>query len=241
MYRRTGLEEVSLNFLWDIVLRAKQQGKLEEDLFFRQAEVYSPFFEPSFPYINEQFVEDNEIELNLLYRFADIFQAILSEEISEFPEFQAYFIDAALHMIVYTDLYHGLTKRDIYIRKLLVELRNGIYWSTSAEKFGVLSGKGQERMAVLLLMQMENGSSLLIFRRVLLALFPKVMLYQIKADRKKLLLYLREKPTDINQQMLQYAQDMFLPVSYQLRVFWEHHFGIIGVEVTMKIDEIALY
>lgn len=230
-----------MNFLWDIVLRAKQQGKQEEDLFFKQAEVYSPFFEPAFPYVNETQVKGDEIGLNLFYRFADIFQAILSEEVSEFPEFQAYFIDAALHMIVDTDLHHGLTRRDIYIRKLLEELRNGVYWSTSAEKFCALSKEEQEHLAVLLLMQMENGSSLLIFRRALLTVFPKATLYQIKADRKKLLLYLKEQPSQVNRQILQYVQDMFLPVSYELRVFWEQHFGIIGVGDTMNIDEIALY
>jgi len=97
-------------------------GKKEADLFFVQAEEYSPFFEQSFPCVNETEVTGNVIELNLLYRFADIFQAILSPELAEelagaendYSEFRTYLIDAALHALLYTDLRTGLTKREVY-------------------------------------------------------------------------------------------------------------------------------
>ena len=79
------------------------------------------------------------------------------------------------------------------------------------------------------------------FRRALLVLFPNAVLYQIKADRKKLLLYLKMDKNKTDERMLQLIEDMFLPVSYHLRVFWKYHFGIIGVDDTMKIDEIAIY
>ena len=125
-----------MNFLWDIVIRAKEQGYQEEELFFRQAREYSPFYEQSFSCINEKKVTSPEIELNLLYRFADIFQDILMQENSglteeEYREFGTFFIDAALHAILYADLRHGLTKREIYIRKIASELREGIFFSGS--------------------------------------------------------------------------------------------------------------
>ncbi len=109
-----------MNFMWDIALRAYEQGKNENELFFVQAEEYSPFFEQSFPCINEKRVESEVIELNLLYRFADIFQELLAPESlgledQEYDQFCRYFIDAALHDILYTDLRHGLTRREIYI------------------------------------------------------------------------------------------------------------------------------
>ena len=34
---------------------------------------------------------------------------------------------------------------------------------------------------------------------------------------------------------------MFLPVSFKVHLFWENHFGIIDVDETMEIDEIALF
>jgi len=230
-----------MNFLWDIALRAKQQGIGEEKLFFRQAEEYSPFYEQAFSCLNETKIYNNEIELNLLFRFAPVFEYILAEDVEDYPEFKRYLIDAALHMILYTDLRHGVTKRDIYIRKIREELENGTFWKDAAEKFKLIPYEKRNRLATLILNQIQTGASVMAFRRGILVLFPDAMLYQIKADRKKLLLYLKESKTETNEQILQLVQDMFLPISYDLRIFWKYHFGIIGVDGVMKIDEIALY
>lgn len=230
-----------MNFLWDIVLRAQSCNRREEELFFVQAEEYSPFYEQAFDYINEDCVYTNEIELNLLYRFADIFQDILAEDGRELKEFKKYMIDVVLHILLYTDLRHGLSIREIYIRKLTEELSDGTFWREGAKVFRLISPQKQNRLATLVLSQMQTGSSLLIFRRAVLILFPDAILYQVKADRKKLLLYLQDKPEDYKKRMIQFAQDMFLPLSYNIRIFWEYHFGIIGVEGTMNIDELAIY
>ncbi|PXV86910.1 hypothetical protein C8E03_111110 [Lachnotalea glycerini] len=230
-----------MNFLWDIVLRAQSSKKKEEDLFFTQAAECSPFYEQSFSCINENLVDENEIELNLLYRFTDIFQEILAEDGKEFCEFKKYLIDVVLHILLYTDLRHGLSIREIYIRKLTQELLNGTFWEEGAKKFQMIPLQKQKRLATLVLSQIQTGSSLLIFRRSVLILFPDAILYQVKADRKKLLLYLTDAQEDHKKSMIQFVQDMFLPLSYNIRIFWEYHFGIIGVEGTMRIDELAIY
>lgn len=238
-----------MNLLWDMVLRAQDQGKNEEDLFFMQAREFSPFFEQSFPSLNEQNITGNVIELNLLFRLSDIYQEILSqklqerlsEEKEEYAEFRNYLIDASLHLILYSDLRHGLTKREVYIRELTKELQSGEFWKGAAKSFQLIHPHKQIRLATLALTQMQTGSSLSIYRRSILVLFPNARIYQIKEDRKKLLLYLGQESTKSNRRMIQFVQDMFLPMSYHIRVFWKHHFGVIGEETTMKIDEIALY
>ena len=58
-----------MNFIWDIALRAKESGIKEEDLFFEQAEDYSPYYEQSFSVINQDVVRKKRIEINALYRF----------------------------------------------------------------------------------------------------------------------------------------------------------------------------
>lgn len=235
-----------MNFMWDIALRAYTQGIGEQELFFTQAEEYSPFFEQSFSCINETNVPERVIELNLLYRFADIFQGFLSPESmgleeGEYAQFRKYFIDAALHAILYTDLRHGLTRREICIHKILEELRDGTFWRGMAADFGMIDSSRQGRFAALALNQMETGSSLRIFRKGVLILHPDAMLYQIKKEPKKLLLYISAQKTQEREHRLQFVQDMFLPVGFELRVFWRYHFGIIGAEGTMRLGEMALY
>ena len=230
-----------MNFLWDIALKAQQQGKREEELLFCQAREYSPFYEQAFSCLNETKVEEAVIELNLLVRFAEIFQYILAEDNRQYPQFEKYLIDAALHMILHADIYHGVSKRDIYIRKLTQEIENGTYWKRAAEEFKLIPFEKRSRIATLVLNQIQTGASVMTFRRALLVMFPNAVLYQIKAERKKLLLYLKMDKNKTDERMLQLIEDMFLPVSYHLRVFWKYHFGIIGVDDTMKIDEIAIY
>ncbi|MCM1183230.1 MAG: hypothetical protein NC337_07645 [Roseburia sp.] len=235
-----------MNFMWDIALRAYGQGLEEQELFFAQAREYSPFFEPSFSCLNETTVPEPVIELNLLYRFADIFQELLAPEIPGLEEgayawFRRYFTDAALHTLLYTDLRHGLTAREIRIHKILEELRDGTFWRKTAADFNVIERSAQGRLAALVLSQMEVGSSLRLFRRGVLILYPDAMLYQLKEEPEKLLLYIRSAETRERARQLRFVREMFLPVGFELRVFWRYHFGIIGAEETMRPDAMALY
>lgn len=230
-----------MNFLWDIALKAQAQGVPEEELFFCQAKEYSPFYEQAFPCLNEREVQEGRIELNLLLRFDHIFQDILAQEEGKASDFREYLIDAALHMLLYTDLRHGLSKRDIYIRKIRQELEEGIFWKEASEVFRAMPMERRNRLAALTLTQMQTGSSLMIFRKSIKVIFSDAVIYQIKDDRKKILLYLREDKTESREKELRLLQDMFLPIRYELRVFWKYHFGIIGVEDTMQMDKIAIY
>lgn len=230
-----------MNFLWDIALKAQAQGVPEEELFFCQAKEYSPFYEQAFPCLNEREVQKGRIELNLLLRFDHIFQDILAQEEGKASGFREYLIDAALHMLLYTDLRHGLSKRDIYIRKIRQELEEGIFWKEASEVFRDIPMERRNRLAALTLTQMQTGSSLMIFRKSIKVIFSDAVIYQIKDDRKKILLYLREDKTESREKELRLLQDMFLPIRYELRVFWKYHFGIIGVADTMQMDKIAIY
>lgn len=230
-----------MNLLWDIVLRAQSCGKKEGDLFFKQAGEYSPYYEQAFSCLNEKTAESGEIELNLLYRFAAIFQEILTDDGKELQEFKGYFIDAALHILLYTDLRHGLSTREIYMGRLEGELLEGSFWKAGAKEFSLIPPPKQKRLAALALSQMETGSSLHSFCRALLVLFPDAVLYQFKANRKRLVLYLMDQPDRDKKRMLQFVRDMFLPISYEIRTFWGHHFGVIGIDGAMRIGEIAIY
>lgn len=230
-----------MNFLWDIALRAQVQDRAEEDMFFCQAEEFSPFYEQAFSCLNETDLPEGKIELNLFIRFASIFQDILAREGEAPSAFGEYLTDAALHTLLYTDLRQGLSKRDIYIRKIRQELEQGIFWRDAAGVFREIPMAERNRLAALVLTQMRTGSSLMIFRRGVKVLFPDAVLYQIREERKKLLLYLSGSRSRQREERLCLVQDLFLPLNYELRAFWKYHFGIIGVDDAMHIDEIAIY
>jgi len=40
---------------------------------------------------------------------------------------------------------------------------------------------------------------------------------------------------------MEMLEKLFLPISYETDVFWKYHFGIIGVDESMKIGKTAIY
>ena len=94
-------------------------------------------------------------------------------------------------------------------------------------------------LASLLLAQYETGSSLLMFRQSLTLFYPQAILYQLKLHPEQLLLYLGL--TNANMEIIQMLQYLFLPLQYQVRIFWSKHFGVCDVDATMIFDEIEIY
>lgn len=72
-------------------------------------------------------------------------------------------------------------------------------------------------------------------------LFKGCFIYVKSEEQDELLLYIRQKKTEQNEQKVQLIQEIFLPISFHIEVYWQYHFGIIDAEETMKLDRIALY
>ena len=205
-----------MNYIWDIVIKAKQNGIKADKLFFKQGKDVSPWYEQSFSSINQNEVDDSKIEINSLYRFNDLFGKYLHEGFLENIEFKEKFFDLVIHFLSEIDLAKGISKESIYLLQLEEEIDNGV------------------------LLQLKLGSSLYNFRQALKNIYPDVLLYQIKEKPHRILIYLGIKKTDKQVRKIKFINDMFLPIEYNVRMFWENHFGVGGVEVTLNLDEIEL-
>jgi hypothetical protein len=236
-----------VNFIWDIVLQAEEQGMDRSELFFQQAIDFSPYCEQAFACINQDGLDSPNIEINALYRFSHIFQELLHPELLVCPENRdlvectANFFDVVVHLLSEIDLKHGLTKREYFVRQLRAELLDGVYGREAAAAVAVMDRKLQFCLANELLTQLQTGTSLRVFRRAVRTAFTGSLLYQSNYNNKELLLYIGEKETKEKAQILQFLLDLFLPFGFSARLFWEYHFGIIGVDAAMQADAIALF
>ena len=236
-----------MNFIWDIVLQAEEQGMDEAELLFQQAKEYSPYCEQAFPCINQGRLESTVVEINALYRFSHIFQELLHPELLVRPENRdltecvAFLFDAVVHLLSEVDLKHGLTKREYFVRQLRAELLDGVYGPEAAAAVAVIDRQLQFSLANELLTQLQTGTNLRIFRRAVRTAFTGSLIYQSNYNGKELLLYLGEKETKEKAQMARLLLDLFLPFGFSARLFWDYHFGIIGVDAAMPADAIALF
>ena len=67
------------------------------------------------------------------------------------------------------------------------------------------------------------------------------LVYADNEALRRVLVYVGVKETQQERERLEFLQDMFLPVNYELFLFWEHHFGIIDVDESMELDEMVLF
>ena len=226
-----------MNYIWEILLRARAGGVPDQELFFVQAKECSPWYEQSFPCLNEDTVTGPVVEINSLYRFSAVFQGLLHEMGDS--EYLRFLFDAAVHVLAAQETMMGLSKRDFYVQKLRRDLLAGEFCGSVAQTVQAFSDDRQRGVASLLLMQYETGSSLLMYRKALTYFYPDAMLYQLKAHPEQLLLYLGL--TGADRQTVQMLEDLFLPLQYQVRIFWTKHFGVWDVEASLVMDEIEIY
>lgn len=220
-----------------MLLRAREQGFSDSDIFFCQAKDCSPWYEQSFSFLNETQVPDPRLEINTLYRFASIFQELLHEQTR--TELRQYLLDIAVHILADRELLSGLSSQDFYVQKLMLELQNGTLGKDLAHMCNAFTYDEQRQLASLLLLQYQIGSTLSIFQKAVTQFYPDCLVYQVKNEPEVILLYLGLPSSE--EPRIQALQELFLPVQYQLRVFWEHHFGVIGVDATMYADNIEIY
>jgi hypothetical protein len=85
------------------------------------------------------------------------------------------------------------------------------------------------------------GASIGLLSKLLRALYPRSIAYLDIREKRELLIYIGERKTEQLESQLNLICDMFVPLDYEVVLFWEMHFGLIGVEETMEIGQIMMY
>ena len=235
-----------MNFIWDIKLQAVHDGLESKDLFFKPAEEYSPYIEQSFKNINQLHVDKAEIEINPLMRFSSIFEYILHPDVINLifegkKQFILHMFDVMVHILTEIDLCHGMTKREFYIRRVRQELLSGYHGETAAEGMKELSREKQVAVADELLRVMESGSSVESFCYIMKQIFKGCIIYQNRKQPQYLYVYIGREKDEHLQKQWRLISETFLPLDIEVKEFWAEHFGILGVDVTMHANEIAIF
>lgn len=223
-----------MNFTYDIALR-------HDDVFYVQGQEISPYYELSLAAINGKKAYSNRIEINAFYRMNDIFDQFLDCNHKEHMTLKIYLFDLLIHMITEVDLRHGITKRGLYTQKVRQEISKGILGQKLSENYMTFEKDTQMRLAQFYLLQLETGSSLFIFRKVIRFTFHDAILYRSKENPNEIILYIEREERSLLKKQLTFITAMFLPLSFHLTVFWSKHFGIFGIDSTLILDETVLY
>lgn len=230
-----------MKYLWEVMVRAEEQGMPEEQLRFKMAERYSPYTELSLPFLNQSVVgSEMEIEVNPYRRFYNIFKDLFSPDIREYPGLRQSLTNLLLHSLAQNDQLSGMTRNE-YLKKLLHQdfqyqaygriNKDAVDFFTREEWGIILSG---------ILRQFETGSSLDLFSEMLHSLINNNIIYRSNERPHELMIFIGQKQTRTLEEKINFLIRIFLEIPFHAELFYEYHFGILGVEDTMMIGEIAL-
>ena len=230
-----------MNCVWEVVLKAKKSGYGLEELRFINSQSPSPYTESSFDFLNSDTVDDREIEINPLYRFAMQLGEIFLPDVVGYENVRAMFLDVMLHYVAIWDLRSGGDKKELRAMYILNEIQEGKFLKSIRETLLDLELNKAKRIIFCLLDLYKCKDYITIFRKALKELYPKANLYIHSENLRKLILFTGVDKTKKDMERIEMLKELFLPISYETDIFWKYHFGIVGVKESMKIGKMALY
>lgn len=235
-----------MRYLWEVLLAAQEEGIPEEKLRFVHTPSGSGYMELSLPCLNQTWVEEDDeagnvsIGVNTYYRFYDIFNNMFPPDTAEFPALRESLTNLALHMLAQNDIRKGLTKEDYLKRFLEKEIWAGGFGVTAKDVFLSMNKAEREKLLGGWLNSFRVGSALPIFLDMVHGLVADSIVYHSNECPDEVLVYTGLRKEKNLEQRIRFLIDTFLDIRYHVEIFYEYHFGIIGVEETMQIDEIAI-
>ena len=217
---------------WDRAARDKRTIR------YQQAKSYSPYSE----FFGEWMEEKQGITyltFNAFYRFDEIMEELF-EETGLPPKQRDFLFDLYVHYLIELEFKSGLTHAEFEIHDVMDRILDGTYGDEVSKCFRRLTEKEQYFVAHALLQQEKAGASVKKYVGVLTTLLGNSIAYKNKFDVKELLLYVGNRENERDQERIEMINELFQPLGYGLKVFWEKHFSVLDEKQTMEIDEIEL-
>ena len=210
----------------------------KENIRYLQAKSYSPYSE----FFGEWMEEKRGITyltFNAFYRFDDIMEELFGD-LEILHDHRDFLFDLYVHCLVEMEFRSGMTQREFAVHDCMGRIAGGKYGEAVAERFLLLDKKEKYYVAHAMLRQEETGASVEKYSEVLTTLLGNAIAYKNKLNVKELLLYVGAKENDKDLKKIEMAQELFQPLGYRLRVFWDRHFSVLDENQTMEIGEIEL-
>lgn len=230
-----------MNYAWEVALAADRSGMKREDVRYVPAQKVSPYVEVLQEDINIRDIGNGTVEVNPLFRFAREFSDLFDVNLEGLEKTREIFFDISLQYLVHWDLREGMSKQEYELRFLLRDLLDGVCGKQVSGAITRIPGEKLRFVLRLIRKRYRCGGSLGLFREGMRCLYPDSLVYASREEAHQLMIYVGKKETEEEQERMELLLGMFLPLCYEVKLFWEHHFGILDVEETMVLGEMVLF
>ena len=229
-----------MTYIWEVLLRADEQDFPRDKIRFTQTKTPSPYMEVAYEELNREHLDEAPVEINAYYRFSAIFDHVLVG-LKEYPEFRDYLYDILMHYLAEINMREGLCRNEYHGLFLRGDVKAGRFGRQFREVF-VTFERHHVRFVIESMVRLYGlGPSVTLFRSVMRQIYPKSIIYLDSVERRELLVYVGRKETPGLRRQVEFLVSLFVPFDYVTHLFWDLHFGIVGVNETLELDEFVVY
>jgi hypothetical protein len=229
-----------MNYIWDLIVKAKNEDIDLKEIEFRLANSYSPYMELSNQEINFSEIE-SEIEINPYYRFLEIFKSLFLPNYNKYEELRNNILDIMIHFLTEIDIYQGMDKVEYHKKFIYEEIKNGYFGDIVKKGIENLDFKEKNILLRNIYKFYNTGNHIYHLKETIKQIFENSIVYVNNDNINEILIYISQFQTQENLIKLKLIKKLFLPLNFKVKAYWGKHFGIIGVIETMKIGEISVY
>lgn len=229
-----------MKHIWELLAKAKQQELNPTDITFIPAKEFSPYLEISFENLNDNNIP-SIVEVNPYYRFLTVFKDYFAPDYHDDEKIRNELFNLIVHYLAELDTYMGMTKRDYEIIHTYEDILSGHYGDEMRDSFNLFNLPEKKIVASNLLKLHELSEGVYLFQKIIIKLYPKASIYGNLTDNDTLFVHLLVEENEEHKLKLKMLKTLFLPVYYELEIYWINLFGIIGVDASMILDEIVMY
>lgn len=184
---------------------------------------------------------DKRAYVNPLIRFSMVFQPVyqLTREQGGSKELGCV-ENLIFHWLALLDQKLGMDYNSFLDWLYADDIEHGYYGEQCREMFSSIPYESQRIILRHLRYYRQNEERTSQLENCIVDLFPKSRIY-FHSLENKYLIYLPYEATPCNRTLLELTVFLFLDVNFDWELFWQEHFGIIGREQTMHIDQMIIY
>lgn len=177
-----------MNFGWQLQIRAIEEEKNPNEIFYKKGEPFSPYTEIIFEDLNNKEIP-KEVELNPYYRFYRIFHELLDVNLEENKELIEVLFDNVYHHLLDIDVLQGMNRREFYIKFVIINIEQGYFGRLLQENISIFSKKEKRYLANGILATYETAECIFILKKVTKEIFKNAYIFS-NTDNKDEIVFL---------------------------------------------------
>lgn len=233
-----------MNYLKDIIMESEEKKIDKMKIKYYMPEHISPYLElneDNLNLINLDGSKENLIGVNPYFRNEKIFWDFMSPNIINFKGLKDMLFNIICHLIAETDYFYIKRVSDFEKKMLEKAILSYEYGEFIKNTYFGFSKSEKEIILEELLKMYKIGSNMERFLSVLNEIFMGNISYDYLEEKNTINMFLSQKENETNIKKLEFLKELFLPINLKLRIYWEYHFLIIGVDETSKLDNCKIF